>query len=206
LVVGGIFGGLGLHPLPATTGQGYDFEVAPSDLAVDHALRMARQWRRLAEMRIWKPLADVAATRETLQFLGFGKALPEADITEWMTAVDRLEQGPAPALIRAGRAAKEWMNRAQVKEPLTLDGIFLAACMWRQSGFGRAIALPFWLAPEQRLNRLAPRVGVEWMAGFLDCVAEAAKAAAAERGPGTGAARRGQNCRRPSMPFCAPPS
>ena len=69
------------------------------------------------------------------------------------------------------------MNRAAVKEPLTLDGIFLAACLWRASGFGRAISLPFWLAPETQLNRLGPRVGIAWMAGFLECVAAAATAA-----------------------------
>ena len=176
--------------LPATTAQGYDFEVAPSDLAADQALRLARLWRRLAEFRTWTPIADASAMRETLQFLGCGKATTDADIEEWLTSMHLRQQGPP--LIRAGRAAREWMNRAQVTEPLTVDGIFLAACLWRQSGFGRAIALPFWLAPEPRLNRLAPRVGIEWMVGFLDCVAEAAKAGLAELSRLQAAADKGQ--------------
>ena len=183
--------------LPATTAQGYEFEVAPSDLAVNQALRLAQLWRRLAEFRTWKPLADAEAMRETLRFLGSGKGVTDVDIAEWLTSVDVLEQGPP--LIRAGRAAREWMSRAQVTEPLTADGLFLAACLWRQSGFGRAIALPFWVAPEARHNRLAPRLGMEWMTGFLDCVAEAAKAgldeinrlqAAAEKGRMLGATAR----------------
>jgi hypothetical protein len=37
--------------LPATTVQEYEFEVAPSDLVIDQALRLARLWRRLAEAR-----------------------------------------------------------------------------------------------------------------------------------------------------------
>ena len=39
------------------------------------------------------------------------------------------------------------------------------------------ISLPFWLAPETQLNRLGPRVGIAWMAGFLECVTAAATAA-----------------------------
>ena len=65
------------------------------------------------------------------------------------------------------------MNRPHITKPLTQDGLFLGACLWRQSG--STVALPFWLAPEQRFNRLALRVGLEWLAGFLDCIAEAAK-------------------------------
>ena len=65
-------------------------------------------------------------------------------------------------------------------EPLAADALFLAACLWRQSGFGRSIALPFWLAPEAHLNRLAPRIGLDWMASFLTCVAHAAKAVLAD--------------------------
>jgi hypothetical protein len=163
--------------LPATTAEGSDFEVAPSDHAVDQALRLASLWRRLAEFRTWTPLANAAALRETLQFLGCAGAAG-ADIEDWLALVHRSEQGPV--LIRAGRAARDWMNRPQTTKPLTQDGIFLAACLWRQGGNGRALALPFWLAPEQRLNRLALRTGMEWMAGFLDCVADAAKAGSAD--------------------------
>jgi hypothetical protein len=156
--------------LPATTAQGFEFAVPPSDHAVDQALRFAALWRRLAEFRTWAPLEHAAAMQETLQFLGC--AAPLAEIGDWLAITDQLQ---GPALIRAGQAGRDWMNRPHITKPLTQDGIFLAACLWRQNGHGRAIALPFWLAPEQRLNRLALRIGLEWMAGFLDCVAEAAR-------------------------------
>lgn len=179
--------------LPATTAQGSSFEVAPSDHAVDQALRLASLWRRLAELRTWQPLADAAALRETLQFLGCGGATP-AEIEDWLALVHLRDQGPA--LIRAGRAARDWMNRPHVTKPLTQDGIFLAACLWQQSGNSRTIALPFWLAPEQHLNRLALRTGLEWMAAFLDCVAEAAKAGLAELARLQSAADKGQGLAR----------
>ena len=66
------------------------------------------------------------------------------------------------------------MNRPGV-DPRGNDGIFLAASLWCRQGPRRPIALPFWSAPEPRHDRLALRVGLPWMAGFLDCVAAAAK-------------------------------
>jgi hypothetical protein len=141
-------------------------------------LRLARHWRRLAEFRTWAPLANAGSMREMLQSLGCRGAVTNSEIEAWLASVHTREQGPA--LIRAGRAAREWMNRPQVIEPLSLDGIFLAACLWREKGFGRAIALPFWSAGVHRHHRLALRVGTEWMAGFLECVTEAARAAAGE--------------------------
>jgi signal transduction histidine kinase len=56
----------------------------------------------------------------------------------------------------------------------------LAAWTWRRGGCGRDIPLPFWSAPVQLHHRLALRVGVEWLAGFLACVAAAARAAREE--------------------------
>jgi HTH DNA binding domain len=154
--------------LPATTADGFEFEIPPSDHAADQALRFAAVWRRLAEFRGWKPLENADTLQETLQFLGC--AAPLAEIQDWLAITEQLQE---PALIRAGRAARDWMNRPHTTKPLTQDGLCLASCLWRQSG--SALALPFWLAPEQRFNRLALRVGVEWLAGFLDCVAEAAR-------------------------------
>ncbi len=164
--------------LPATTAQGSDFEVPPSDLVVDQALRLARLWRRLAEFRTWAPLADAAAMRETLLSLGCRGAVADAEIKDWLALVHMREHGPV--LIRAGHSVRDWMNRPPATEPLTPDGTFLAACLWREKGFGREIGLPFWSAPEPRHHRLALRVGMEWMAGFLDCVTEAARAATGE--------------------------
>jgi hypothetical protein len=159
--------------LPATAARGSGFDATPSDVAVDTALRLARMWRRLAELRTWAPLADAAAMRETLQSLGYQGAFTDAEAEEWLVSVNMSEQGPA--LIRSGRAARNWMNRPGT-EPLSPDGIFLAACLWRGKGFSREISLPFWGAGEQHHHRLVLRTGVAWMAGFLDCVAAAAKA------------------------------
>jgi hypothetical protein len=163
--------------LPATAVRESGLDVAPSDLAVELALRLARLWRRLAEFRTWAPLADAAAMRETLQSLGYRGAFVDAQAEDWLASRHIREQGPI--LIRAGRAARDWMNQPGT-EPLSPDGVFLAACLWREKGFGRSITLPFWSAPTQRHHRLALRVGLEWMAAFLDCVAEAARTAAGE--------------------------
>jgi len=58
-----------------------------------------------------------------------------------------------------------------------MDGLFLAACLWRESGFGHDIPLPFWSAPTQLHHRLALGVGTEWLAGFLACITAAGRAA-----------------------------
>lgn len=156
--------------IPSTASREFGFESAPSDIVVGQALRMAQLWRRLAELRTWRPISDADAVQESLQSLGCRRAPAAAEIEDWLATVDR-EAGPL--LIRAGAAARDWMNRPGV-DPHGNDGIFLAASLWcRQSR--RPIALPFWSAPEPRHDRLALRVGLPWMAGFLDCIAAAAK-------------------------------
>lgn len=55
--------------------------------------------------------------------------------------------------------------------------MFLAACLWREAGFGRLIGLPFWSAPPQRLHGLGLNIGADWLPAFLGCVAEAAQQA-----------------------------
>jgi hypothetical protein len=164
--------------LPATMAQGSPLDALPSDVSVDLALRFARNWRRLAEHRTWKPIADAHALRETLQSLGFGGAFRLAEAEDWLASVSGRDEGPA--LIRAGRAARDWMNRSQSAVPLGLDAMFLGACYWRDKGFGRSISLPFWAAGEPRHHRLALRVGIDWMASFLDCVAAATRPAGEE--------------------------
>ena len=94
------------------------------------------------------------------------------------TLAGRPDRGPA--LIRAGHGARDWMNRQGHTDPLATDGLFLAACLWRDAGFGRDIPLPFWSAPVQLHHRLSLRVGTEWLAGFLACVAAASRAAREE--------------------------
>lgn len=178
--------------LPATTAQGSELDALPSDIAVDLALRMARLWRRLAEFRTWVPLADAAAMHETLQSLGCRGAFTRTEAEEWLAAIHIREQGPV--LIRAGRGARDWMNRA-ASEPLSPDGLFLAACLWREKGFGRAISLPFWAARD-RHHRLSLQIGLAWMAGFLDCVAAAARTASDELARLQAAEQRGQTLAR----------
>ena len=53
--------------LPSTVRQEGGVEAAPSDILVNDALRLARLWRRLAELRTWQPLHDDDALREALQ-------------------------------------------------------------------------------------------------------------------------------------------
>jgi hypothetical protein len=158
------------NELPSTMAQESEWAAAPSDITVNHALRLVRHWRRLAESRTWRPLAGADTLRETLHSLG-GRIPQLVETTDFLASVGMLERGPA--LIRAGRAAREWMNLPGVdqRDP---EGIFVAACLWREKSIRAPIALPFWSAPELRHNRLALRVGLDWMADFLNCVAAAA--------------------------------
>src|SRR5271165_3461178 len=161
--------------LPTMTLGGSAPEMVPSDQVVGIALRLARLWRRLAEHRSWRPVADLAAVRNTLESLGWPVTADDAAVDEWLATVCRRDQGPA--LIRAGRGARDWMNRQGHTDPLAMGGLFLAACLWRENGFGRDIPLPFWSAPAQLHHRLALRVGTEWLASFLACITAAARAA-----------------------------
>jgi hypothetical protein len=56
------------------TARGSKPDVVPSDEVVDSALRLARLWRRLAEHRTWRPVADAPAVRETLRSPGLAAA------------------------------------------------------------------------------------------------------------------------------------
>lgn len=154
--------------VPLTIAEESEFEVPPSDIIVDQALRMARLWRRLAELRTWRPLDNVA---ETLEMLGSGPA-PETALDDWMTGVSNSAR--FPALIRAGLAARDWDNQSGVnsKSPAA---IVLASCVWREGPPRRMIPLPFWAAPELRHNRLELKTGVEWIAVFLNCIGDAAR-------------------------------
>jgi hypothetical protein len=94
--------------LPWTNAQEGELQVAPSDFIVNGALGYARLWRRLAELRTWRPLADVEKLREALKTLGFWRP-EDAEIAEWLASIGMLERGPD--LIQAGR------GRAQLDEP-----------------------------------------------------------------------------------------
>jgi hypothetical protein len=157
------------------TAAGSAPEVVPSDRMGGTALRLVRLWRRLTEHRTWRPVADVAAVRGTLDSLGWPVTADDAAVDDWLAAMRRRDQGPA--LIRAGRGARNWINRQGHTDPLATDGLFLAACLWRESGLGRDIALPFWSAPAQLHHRLALQVGTEWLVGFLACITAGARIA-----------------------------
>src|SRR4051794_15099924 len=139
--------------IPATASL-ESFESAPSDILVNQALQLARLWRRLAEMRSWRPIADTQTVRETLQTLGC-HVLPDAEIEDWMAFV-AAEQGPM--LIRAGRAARDWTNRPGVTDR-DLGGVFLAACILNGGKSRRPVVLPFWSAAEARHQRRGPQGG-----------------------------------------------
>ena len=153
-------------------------DTVPADQMASSALRLARLWRRLAEHRTWRPVADAAAVREALTSLGWSVTIDDAAVEDWLDLTSRRDRGPT--LIRAGHGARDWMNRQGDADPLAMDGLFLAACLWRDAGFGRDIPLPFWSAPTQLHHRLSLRVGTEWQASFLACVAAAARAAREE--------------------------
>ena len=155
--------------LPSTMAQEPELDAAPSDIKVNQALRLGRLWRRLAEMRTWRPLADAEALRETLQSLGC-RVAEEAVLADWLAGVYLREKGPD--LIRAGRAARDWMCQPGVKER-DPAGPFLAACLWRERAT-RPIGLPFWSAPEVHHHRLGLKTGLAWLAEFLACVTTAA--------------------------------
>ena len=156
--------------LPSTVAQEGEFEVPPSDILVNNALRLARLWRRIGELRSWRPLKDADTLSEALHSLGYGKR-DGAEIADWLDSIRLLERGPV--LIRAGRAARDWLNRAAIL-PHDQAAYFVAACLWREKTAYGAIPLPFWSAPELYHHRLNLRIGLEWMAQFLDCVTEAA--------------------------------
>jgi hypothetical protein len=161
--------------LPATVAEESGLDVAPSvavrlDINANQALRLARLWRRLAEIRSWRPVADLEAVHKTLQSLGC--RIPEdAEIADWLASVDALRE--KPALIRAGRAARNWMNLAGV-EPTDPAGFFLSACLWREKNARRPIALPFWSGSEKDQSQLSRHFGVQWVADCLDTVRGAA--------------------------------
>jgi HTH DNA binding domain len=161
--------------LPASSAPDAALEATPSDAAAELALRFARLWQRLAEHRTWHPLADADAMRATLDALAADGRVTDAALADWLAALR--QRDAAPALLRAGRAGRAWLNRSAETDPLGLAGLLLAACVWRAAGFGRPVSLPFWSAGAPRLRRLVLQVGRAWEAGFLGCVADAAQAA-----------------------------
>ena len=163
--------------LPATVAQHADLDhvVETSaiglDTAANRALTLARMWRRLGELRTWRPLADVEAVLEALNSLGYGRP-EEGVIEDWLAGVYGREQGPD--LIRVGRAVIDWLCQPSVRDR-DPDGIFLGVCLWCDKNRKALIPLPFWSAPEQYHHRLGFKTGLDWMGQFLECVTAAAQ-------------------------------
>lgn len=155
--------------LSAPVAQEGRFEASASDITINNALRLARLWRCIAELRTWRPLADAGTLRETLRLLGC-QTPGDPAIDDWLGSIRLLEHGPI--LIRAGRAARDWLNRADV-ESHNPAGFFVAACLWREKTAHAPIPLPFWSAPKQYHSRLGLCIGLDWIAQFLECVAAA---------------------------------
>jgi HTH DNA binding domain len=162
--------------MPATVAQHADLDHMVEtgwiglDTATNRALNLARMWRRLAELRTWRPLADAETVGKTLKSLGFRLAEQDA-IEDWLAGIYGREQGPD--LIRAGRAVVDWMCQPGVRDR-DPDGVFLGVCLWCDTNRKAPIPLPFWSAPESHHHRLGLKTGIGWMATFLECVAESA--------------------------------
>jgi hypothetical protein len=162
--------------LPATVAQHADLDHVMEtgaiglDIAANRALALARMWRRLDEFRTWRPLADAEEVHKTLKSLGIGR-IEQGVIDDWLAGVYGREQGPD--LIRVGRAIRDWMCQPGVKDR-DPEGVFLGICLWCDRNRKASIPLPFWSAPELYHNRLNLRIGLDWMAQFLECVTAAA--------------------------------
>jgi hypothetical protein len=117
--------------LPATTAQHGNLDGVVEtgaiglDIAANRALRLANTWRRLAELRTWRPVADAEAVRNTLQSLGCGR-VEDGAIEDWLAGVYDRYRGPD--LIRAGRAALDWLCQPGVRDRHP-EGAFLGACL-----------------------------------------------------------------------------
>ena len=141
---------------------------------MDIALWFARYWCRLAEQRTWSPVYDERLISEVLGKLAGEKRRPqEADIAEWLAGARR--RADSPPLLRAVRAGRDWMNLPGASPDLPVDGIFLAAAVWKEKGQGRSIPLPFWSAPTAHHHKLALKSGLEWTIAALDCIARSAR-------------------------------
>ena len=88
-----------------------------------------------------------------------------------------------PALLRTAQAAQAWSQHGpgqESRDHLATAALFLAACVWRQSGATPMLALPLWSATPGQLEHLALTAGPAWTSGFLLTVANAARRAGQE--------------------------
>jgi hypothetical protein len=152
--------------------------AVPQDWAVTQALHYARFWRRLAVTVTWRPLRDPAGLGESLGRLG-ATGLDTAALAAWCTPLRRAARD-RPGLIAAAEAMAgglpvQGRARQGRGECLDLACGFVAACLWRDLGYGVPVSLPFWSAPLSRLETVARAGGdAAVLPAYLECVAEAA--------------------------------
>jgi hypothetical protein len=156
------------NELPWSFANGMEKDAAPRDWLVAQALHYARLWRQLAA----QPGAHRPDRWSTaLTVLGAG-GLDEEALTAW---ADRLpNRTEAPGLLAAAGVATSGVPHQGRRDHLDLPSAYVAACVWRQHGFGHGVALPFWSAPLSRIDALAQKAGLEFQLSYLDCIAEAA--------------------------------
>jgi hypothetical protein len=153
---------------------GIDLESIPDDIYVEIALKFARYWRRLVELRTWSPIQDEGILSGVLDNLAGMKNRPgEDDMTDWL--YETRKRADSPALLRALKAGRDWMNLPGISPDLPIDGIFLTAAVWKEKSNANAIPLPFWSAPTTHHLKMSMKTGVEWTAGALDCIARSAR-------------------------------
>ena len=138
------------HRLPSVLPSSSLNGAVPEDPDVAQALVMARQWRRLAELRSW---------------------VPDIDLKPWLVPEN-------PALLNAAMAARD--AETGQGGHLSVIGQFHAAALWRSEKLQGNPGLMLWSAPIQQLLRLALQPRRTWLPHYLDCVAEAALQATRE--------------------------
>jgi hypothetical protein len=169
--------------LPSTM-EGYATpQTLAEDLTIAQALQFARLWQRLAERPNWAPLTDAAAFVKLLAQLGH-HAPEDGAVTAWLThftARRSAEAAAIPGLMWVGMAAQAWAEHEPRHGPhLPTAAMFLAACLWRQTGTTPMLALPFWSATPALLESLCVLAGPAWLPAFLRTVADAAQRAGQE--------------------------
>lgn len=102
-----LVGGRLRETMPATATWRAALQDVPDDQAIARGFTLARLWRRLAELRTWRPLADAASLRQALALLG-APSLEEPALQAWLDV--QRAQPALPALIVAGQAAQAWQE------------------------------------------------------------------------------------------------
>jgi hypothetical protein len=108
----------------------------------------------------------------------FGASPTEEAVWTWRARLGQPEG--LPTILLAGQAAQAGPWEEGWGDRLSSAGVFLAAWLWREAGFGRPLRLPLWSATPQKLHRLALTVGEGFLPRLLDCVVDAAQRARSE--------------------------